>query len=265
VATVIRKRDLGWLPTVVVLAVVLIAGSRLIYLSVQHHAAAAKVTAASVAAGHVRKIDPELQKLGDLATRQAALGAKTLANTESFTSLDSVRLAPNTLWMTTEDKVLASRSTDAANASGIASEWESAESSRPVPGASVLGPMRLGSEWLLAVRVPVVPATLGTQPESRGWAVAYADLDDLIATSHLPRLVDSGYDFELSQVDPRSARSRIFVSSSTEPMTDAVVTRIQLPNGFTPATPGSYLQVALPPTSDCWRSWLGCWLSERTI
>jgi diguanylate cyclase (GGDEF)-like protein len=247
VAAVIRKRDLGWLPTVVVLAVVLIAGSRLIYLSVQHHAALARVTAASLAGDYVRKIDPALQKLGELASRQAVLGAKALASTESFTSLDSVRLAPGTFWMTTDDKVLASRSTDAANASGIASEWESAESSRPVPGASILGPMRLGSEWLLAARVPVVPTTVGTRSESRGWAIAYADLEEVIANSRLPRLVDSGYDFELSQVDPRGARSRIFVSSSTDPLVDGVATRIRLPNGFAPATAGSYLQVALRP------------------
>ncbi|MDB6087931.1 MAG: hypothetical protein JWN85_715, partial [Gammaproteobacteria bacterium] len=32
----IRQQSSGWLPTAVVLAVVLIAGSRLIFLSVQH-------------------------------------------------------------------------------------------------------------------------------------------------------------------------------------------------------------------------------------
>jgi diguanylate cyclase (GGDEF)-like protein len=246
ITAVIRKRDLGWLPTVVVLVVVLIAGSRLIYLSVQHHAAAAKVTAASVAADFVRKIEPELQKLGTVAASQAALGAKALANTQSFTSLDSVRLAPNTFWMTPDDRVLASKPTDAANATGIASEWESAEASRPVAGATVLGPMRLGSEWLMAARVPVVPANAALQSEVRGWAVAYADLDDLIANSHLARLADSGYDFELSQLEPRSARSRIFVSSSNDPLgADAVATRIRLPVGFAPASPGSYLQVGL--------------------
>jgi diguanylate cyclase (GGDEF)-like protein len=244
----IRKRDLGWLPTAVVLAVVLIAGSRLIYLSVQHHAAAAKVTASGIVAGYVRKIEPELQKLGSLASRQASLGAKALSSTDSFTSLDSVRLASNTFWMTTDDKVLAAQPLEASNASGIASEWESAESSRPVPGATVLGPMRLGSEWLMAARVAVVPNTGGIQSEARGWAVAYADLNELIASSHLPRLAESGYDFELSQVEPRSAHSRIFVSSSTDPLgEDAVATRIRLPVGFASATPGNYLQVALRP------------------
>jgi diguanylate cyclase (GGDEF)-like protein len=218
------------------------------YLSVQHHATAARATANTVAAAYVSKIEPEFQKLGQLASRQAAVAAKGLANTSTFTSLESVRLANNTFWMTADDRMLASRPTEAAAASGIASEWESAESARPVPGSSVLGPMRLGSQWLVATRVPVVPATAGVDSPPRGWAVSYSDLDDLISNAHLQRLTGAGYDFQLSQVEPRSARSRIFITSSTDPLgDDAVITRIRLPNGFAPAIPGSYLTVSIRP------------------
>jgi diguanylate cyclase (GGDEF)-like protein len=247
VAALIKKRDLGWLPTVVVLAVVLIAGSRLMYLSVQHHATAARAKAGTVVAGYVGKMEPEFQRLANLASRQAAAAGKALADTNTFTSLESVPLAGNTFWMTADDRVLASRPTEAVNANGIASEWESAESARPVPGASVLGPMRLGSQWLVAARVPVIPATPGIQSPSRGWAVSFADLNELISSARLAKLTDAGYDFELSQVEPRSARSRIFVSSSTDPLLDAVAARIRLPGGFTPATAGSYLQVSIRP------------------
>jgi diguanylate cyclase (GGDEF)-like protein len=243
-ALIKKKRDLGWLPTVVVLAVVLIAGSRLMYLSVQHHATAARATATTIVAGYVGKIEPDFQKLGSLAARQAAVAGKALSGTRTFTSLGSVPLANNTFWMTVDDRVLASRPTEAANASGIASEWDSAESARPVPGSSVLGPMRLGSQWLIAARVPVTPAAPGIQP---GWAVSYGDLDEMISGAHLARLTDAGYDFELSQVEPRSARSRIFVSSSTDPLQDAVITRIRLPSGFVPAIAGSYLAVSIRP------------------
>ena len=242
-----RRRDFGWIPTVVVLAVVLIAGSRLMYLSVQHHAAAARAAATSILAGYAGKIDPELQKLGVLAARQAAAAGKALANTNTFTSLDSMPLVSNTFWMTNEDRVLSSLPADANAAAGIASEWDSAESARPVPGSSVLGPLRLGSQWLVAARVPVVPAIPAVESPSRGWAVSYGDLDEVISRAHLARLTDSGYDFELSQVDPRSARTRIFVSSSTEPLVDAVAIKLRLPIGFQPATAGSYLQVAILP------------------
>jgi len=247
VAALIKKRDLGWVPTVVVLAVVLIAGSRLMYLSIQHHATAARAAASTVVAGYVGKIDPELQKLVNLAARQAGAGAKALANTSTFTSLESVPLTNNTFWMTSDDRVLAARPAEAANASGIASEWESAESARPAADSAVLGPMRLGSQWLVATRVPVVPAIAGVQSPARGWAVSYADLDELISNAHLTRLTDAGYDFELSQVEPRSARSRIFISSSTDPLLDAMTAKIRLPNGFAPAIPGSYLMVAIRP------------------
>jgi diguanylate cyclase (GGDEF)-like protein len=241
----IRKRNFGWLPTVVVLAVVLIAGSRLIYLSVQHHAAIARETAATVAATFVSKIEPPLQKLGDLAARQAASAAQLLSSTDTSRSLESVPPAASTFWMSADDKVLGSRSAEAATTSGIASEWRSAESIRAAPGSAVLGPMRLGSQWLVATRFPVVPRGPAQVPQSRGWSVAYADFDELIAESHLGRLVDMGYDFELSQVEPRSARPRIFVSSSTEPLTDAVRTRIRLPTAA--AIAGSYLAVAIRP------------------
>ncbi|MBS0418874.1 MAG: bifunctional diguanylate cyclase/phosphodiesterase [Proteobacteria bacterium] len=242
-----RRRDFGWIPTVVVLAVVLIAGSRLMYLSVQHHAATARAEATKILGAYASKIDPELQKLGVLAFRQAAAAGKALANTNTFTSLDSVPLQSNTFWMTNEDRVSSSLPADANAAAGIASEWDSAESARPVPGATVLGPLRLGSQWLVAARVPVVPAIAGVESPSRGWAVSYGDLDEMISGAHLARLTDAGYDFELSQVEPRSARTRIFVSSSSEPLADAVAIKLRLPNGFQPATAGSYLQVAILP------------------
>jgi len=260
------RRNLDWLPTVVVLAVVLIAGSRLMYLSVQHHAAAARDTATTVATSYARKIEPELQKLATLAGRQAAEASKALsgagtgagagaaAGTGAGTgtgagadTVESMPLAANTFWMSIEDQVLRARSAEAATASGVASEWESAEVNRSVPGSSALGPMRLGSQWLLAIRVPVVARGPGADTQIHSWSVAYADLEELIADSHLPRLTDSGYDFQLSQVEPRSARSRIFVSSSADPLVDAATVRIRLPSGVAAAVPGSYLDLAIRP------------------
>jgi diguanylate cyclase (GGDEF)-like protein len=241
----IRQRSFGWLPTVVVLAVVLIAGSRLFYLSVQHHAAAARETAATVATASVGRIEPLLQRLADLADRQAASAAQVLSNKDASASLASVPPAANTFWMSSDDKVLGARPAEAATADGIASEWQSAESTRSVFGSAVLGPIRLGSQWLIAVRFPVAARSPAAVPRLRGWSVAYADLDELFAASHLPRLTNMGYDFALSQVEPNSARSRSFVSSRTEPLTDAVSARIRLPTAA--AIPGSYLEVAIRP------------------
>lgn len=221
------RRVLDALPTAVVFLVVALAGSRLIYLSVQHHAAVARETAAAVAASFARKIEPPLQNLADLAARQAESAAPGAPLPPA---------AAGTFWMTAEDRVLGSRAPDDATAAGIAGEWQSAEGIRAAPAAAVLGPMRLGSGWVVAVRSP---APSGIR------AVAFADLDQLIADSHLPRLGELGYDFELSQVEPRSARSRSFVGSSTEVLADPVAARVRLPAAA--AIPGSYLQVAIRP------------------
>ncbi|MGO8828742.1 MAG: putative bifunctional diguanylate cyclase/phosphodiesterase [Steroidobacteraceae bacterium] len=241
----IRARIIGALPTIVVLAVVLIAGSRLIYLSVYRHAALARERAAAVSTDFVRKIEPPLQRLSDVAARQAASATRFLSSRDSLTALETLTPAANMFWMTADDNVLSARSAEAATAGGIASEWQSAESSRAIPGSSVLGPLRLGSQWLITVRFPVFSNAPGQAARLRGWSVAYADLDELIADTHLARLVDMGYDFELSQIEPRSARTRIFVGSSAEPLTDAVSTRIALPAAA--ATAGSYLELAIQP------------------
>ncbi|HEY6484002.1 MAG TPA: bifunctional diguanylate cyclase/phosphodiesterase [Steroidobacteraceae bacterium] len=257
----IRVRKFGWLPTVVVLAVVLIAGARLIYLSVQHHAALARQQAATVLTGFTRKIEPALQKLAERARGQATSAAAASPDAASpdaaspdavspdaasgdATSLQSVPLAAHTFWMSEQDKVLGARRPEVATATGIASEWQSAEANRPVPPAAVLGPLRLGSEWLLAIRAPIAP---GGESAPKRWAVAYAELDSLIAAAHLARLGDLGYEFEVSQLEPRSALTRIFVGSVTDPLTDAVAVRVRLPQGFAPAVAGSYLQLAVRP------------------
>ena len=246
----LHKRRLGWVFTVAVLAVVLITGSRLIYLSAQHRAAQARQTAASLGASLVAKIEPRLRQLADRATAAAgkteagASGAAAAGKTPAAASSAPARPIGTVFWMTADDKVRKAASNTAQDASGLASEWSSAESVRPAPAASVLGPVRLGSEWLLAVRSPI--GSDSSAPE-QGWAVAYADLDEITAGSHLAQLVDQGYDFELGQVEPRSARSRTFVSSGTDPLTDTVSVRIRLPGGFAPAAAGSYLQLALRP------------------
>jgi diguanylate cyclase (GGDEF)-like protein len=252
VTTWIRQGIVRWLPTAVVLAVVLVGGSRLIDLSVHHHAAAARETAAKDAIIFSGKIEPLLQKLADRADRQATLAAQPLSNTGTPASLESVLPAAKTFWMTNDDKVLGSRPAETATANDIAGEWRSAESTRTPPGPAVLGPLRLGSLWLVAIRYPVMAryaATARGAPEAArplGWSVAYTDLNELIATSRLARLLaDMGYDFELSQIEPSSTRARSFVSSRTEPLTDAVTARIGLPTAA--AIPGSYLQVAIRP------------------
>ena len=217
----------------------------MIALSVRHDAAVARETAATVANTSVKKIEPLLQRLADLAERRAALAAQVPSHRDALASLESLPPAAKTFWMTIDGKVLGSRPAEAATANGIASEWRSADSAHAVPGSAVLGPMRLGSQWLIAVRFPIASSSPLAVARLPGWSLAYADLDELIAASHLGQLLDMGYDFELSQVEPSSSRSRSFVNTRTEHLTDTVAARIRLP--VAAAIPGSYLELAIRP------------------
>jgi len=263
VAEATLRRPIAWLPTGVVLVIVLLAGSRLIYLSAHHRAADARQAATSVGTALAAKIEPRLRQLAALAAAAARpdapldaapvrTGPGTAQGTpESAATGAAAAHAPKPIGrvfrMTADDKVLHAPRDAAQDASGLASEWSSAESIRPAPITAVLGPVRLGSQWLLAVRAPVGPTDLGSGHPAQGWAVAYADLEDLVADAHVARLVDQGYDFELAQEEPRSARSRVFIGSSTETLDEGVNVRIRLPAGYAAAIPGSYLQIVLRP------------------
>ena len=146
-------RNFEYVPTIVVLAIVLSAGGRLIYLSAQRHAALARVTAAGVGAAYAKKIAPPLQALFSVASAQAASAGASGADPSA--SQASQPPDAKTFWMTADDGVLSAPTAEAEIASGIASEWKSAETGRALPPTAVLGPMRLGSEWLIAIRVPV--------------------------------------------------------------------------------------------------------------
>jgi diguanylate cyclase (GGDEF)-like protein len=215
-----------------VLLIVLTAGARLIYLSVLEHTARARDTAATVLAASARRLDTSLQGVFGHALRTArSAGAGT----------DPAKLDAQAFLMSADDTVLAARDADAPFAKGIADEWKSAQAEHPAPAAAILGPMRLGSQWLIAARVAATPGD-GSGPV---YAVAYTDLDAVIADARLSRLGAAGYDFEISQVEPRSAFSRTFVNTSPEPISDPVTTRIALPAD--PAVAGSYLRLAVRP------------------
>ncbi len=74
-----------------------------------------------------------------------------------------------------------------------------------------------------------------------------AELDQLLSTLQLSRLVDPEYDFELSKVDSSGGRPRVFVSTQLDPLEDGITSRIRVPTGITQDLPNGYLQLALRP------------------
>lgn len=218
------------LPTLAVLLVVLIAGARLIFLSVDHHTAIARQEAARVVSAAASRVQLTLQRVYERGVSAAQSAGETV---------EGRRGSDVTVFqMSADDRPLATRPALAPLAKGIADEWRSAETGRAAPAAAVLGPLRLGSQWLLAFRIPM-------PPDKRTYAVVYADLDEVTAQAQLSRLANAGYDFEISQTEPRSAFTRTFVSSSAEALADAVFAPIPLP--APPVVSGSQLRLAVRP------------------
>jgi diguanylate cyclase (GGDEF)-like protein len=235
------KRTKAWVPVALVLAVVLLGGARLIVLSLQQHAATARDTVAALATQLAASIEGQLQGLAGLAARQAAR-VDTNGDGAALTTAQPVR---NGFFVSAAGAALPSKGTAATMASSIVSEWASASGSLQRP--SVLGPMREGSQWIVAARVPLVVADASEDTPTRGWSVVYEDLDKLLAAAHLGQLVNAGYDFAIVQAEPRSEDSRGFVSSSAAPLATPMVRSIHLPAGFSPAIAGSDLRVAIRP------------------
>jgi diguanylate cyclase (GGDEF)-like protein len=241
----ILKRHRGWLPAALVLAVVLVAGSRLIVLSVQQHAQSAQKAAWTEVTVAVSAIESQLQSLSDSAEHEAARASSALSAGNAPGTLSSLVPARNAFWISADGVAVASDESSGTAVNGIVSEWSAAP--HDAATASLLGPTRQGSQWLIAALVPILPAAAGERVPGLGWAVVYTDLDQLSSAIHLSQLVNAGYDFALAQVDPRSEQSRTLVSSSAAPLTRPVALPVQLPAGMTPAVAGSYLQLALRP------------------
>jgi len=238
------KRTLGWLPATVVLLVVLIAGTRLIALSMQQHAERAREAAGVEATRVAGGIENQLQGVTDDANRQAA---RAIANGDGLDAFATVAPVRNGFWLAADGTTLTSKNTPAALANSIVSEWASVSGRGDVQRPSVLGPMREGSQWIIAARLPIMPPHADSAARPLGWSVVYADLDRLLSATRLGRIVDDGYDFAVVQVDLKSGSSRTFASSGPAPLDAPVVRSIRLPAGFAPAIAASDLQVAIRP------------------
>jgi diguanylate cyclase (GGDEF)-like protein len=74
-----------------------------------------------------------------------------------------------------------------------------------------------------------------------------AELDALLSSLQLSRLIDPEYDFELAKVDAGGGAPRIFVSTRIDPLEDGVASRIRAPAGFSQDLPSGYLQLIIRP------------------
>lgn len=260
-----HPRRSTWLPALLVLATVLGAGARLITLSVEAHAQQARQSSQALAALHARAIERELEALAASAQRAATRPGAG---------------AQPGIFRWSADGRMTVASTDAATARAIRGEWTAergALGSAPDPSGTgpvretpaLLGPMRAGSEWLIAVLVPLrrdAPANASAPADASapanasaiaaGRVVAYTSLDRIIVRTQLGRLSGAGYDFALVQQDEEAQPSRTFLSSRTEPLTRPAEALVRPPPGFVPVS-GRALALEVRPRAG--------WYPTRTL
>jgi diguanylate cyclase (GGDEF)-like protein len=236
----ILRRSGSWLPTVLVLVVVLLAGSRLVMLSLERHADDARAEARAEVAKESKAVELQLRDLADRAINPRAekprAGSTRQKPEANPTGRGEFRIDAG-------GGVVAAEGLDEALASEIATEWTSVPVQR---GARVIGTVRHGSQWFLAARVPLIGSD-----GLAGWSVAWAELEQLLARARMGRVVADGYDFTLSEVDSATGRARPFGNSGPTRLSDPVRATVRLPADFVAFSPGAMLELALKP-NDGW-------------
>jgi diguanylate cyclase (GGDEF)-like protein len=215
---VLRRHAYLLLP-VLTAVVVLLAGARLIDVSVHERAAQMRLAAEAVATRHAVAIEAQLRGLAVHARAAAGDGAAALPERAAF-------------WMDARGTVLRAPAADTALARAIASEWVAHGAAAPDAAANpvLFGPIRYGSQWVVAALAPMRLSAGQTPGATERWAVGFADLDTLLARASFGTLVDEGYDFQLFQPDPSSNnRRRVFLSSQPAVLTQPATAPISRP------------------------------------
>jgi diguanylate cyclase (GGDEF)-like protein len=240
----VLRRHSWWLLPLLAAATVALIGARLVSLSVRERSEQLRRTAQATVLQHSRRIEAGLTALADAA--RAGPGQTVGAH----------------FWMSDDGAVLRA-SGDASTASALAREWAADSAARRSDGV-LFGPVRYGSEWLVAARSAVlppapavvaspsgeagaVPPSDGTAPTAGAWFVSYENLEALLARAGFGTLVNERYDFQLSQSDPVTHRSRVFLTSQPGTLTDAATVAIHQPGVAAGKPAAPFLTLAIRP------------------
>jgi diguanylate cyclase (GGDEF)-like protein len=234
----VLRRNANWLLPVLTAVVVLLAGARLIVVSVRERAEQMRLTAHTVVVRHTAAIAGQLR----------ALAERTRAEAQRAATAAPAAPEPDTFSIDAHGAVTRAAAADQSVASAIASEWAAggAASHASAPGVFFFGPIRYGSQWIVAASAPTSPrgleqpqAAAGRQAaEPQQWTVGFEGLDALLAGARFGTLVDEGYDFQLYQSDPRTGRPRVFVSSEPSALAAPAAAGIPQPDLLSAAARG---------------------------
>jgi diguanylate cyclase (GGDEF)-like protein len=238
----ILRRHSRWLAPLIVAVTVALVGARLITLSVRERTGELRQAAQSTVQRHTRLIEAQLVALTDRAREEAQRAASPGGDDPARLSLSATPVR-GTFWMTSDGSVLRAPQTEAAVAHAIAAEWKSTKARQGTGAAGFLGPVRYGSQWIVAARAPIGSSAAAP---AGAWAVSFDDLDALLARARFGTLVNEGYDFSLFQSDPATARARVFLGSRPA-LTDPAMSAVRPAAGVSRSPPDGYLALAIEP------------------
>lgn len=97
---------------------------------------------------------------------------------------------------------------------------------------TLAGPFDLVQGGLAVIgRLPVyLPDQFGAE-QFWGFTTALIRIPEFLATSNLPQLTESGYDYQLSYIHPDTKQQQVFAGSVSGPLHNPVVHQIEVPNG----------------------------------
>jgi diguanylate cyclase (GGDEF)-like protein len=239
----VLRRYSYWLLPLIAGVLVALAGARLLTLSIRERSQQMRVTAQAAAMRHARLIDAQLLGLAARAREEAG----RLQNTAAAATPPAAVPDRGTFWMMPDGTVVTASGADAAVAGAIASEWASSDGSVRNAAPALFGPVRYGSQWIVAARAalaqePGQSATVGPL-----WSVSYENLDALLARARFGTLVNEGYDFQLLQLEPRTGRPRVFISSQPAALAQPATSPIPQPGTNASSAPAAFLTLAIRP------------------
>jgi diguanylate cyclase (GGDEF)-like protein len=224
-ASVLRRHS-WWLLPLCAAAIVALIGARLITLSVRERSGQLRRAAQSAVLQHTSLIEAELAALANAARGGPAAAAHQ----------DRGHFRMGT------DGGIVGASGETATAQALAREW-AADPAAHRTDAVLFGPVRYGSEWIVAARVPAPQE--GGAPQT--WSVSYENLESLLARAHFGALVNERYDFQLSQPDPLTHQQRVFLASRPGTLAEPAVGGVRQPGLQAGKTVPPFLTLAIRP------------------
>jgi diguanylate cyclase (GGDEF)-like protein len=107
--------------------------------------------------------------------------------------------------------------------------------------------MRATAQERVARYSRAVESQLQTLSDRAARSGTPAELDQLLSSLQLSRVIDPEYDFALSKVDASGAPPRVFVSTRIGALDNAVANVVRIPSDHAQELPSGYLELAIRP------------------